>query len=165
MSAPQLDILAVRPDIDTRVGVSVQGNAANPRISLFSEPEMTEMDKLSWLVMGRPSEGLGGSDLALLQSAALALLAGENSGESRSLAQRIGLDKLSVSQGESGGVEDAVVAVGRQISTRLYLGYERGLNAAGGSWQLIYRIAQQLNLRAQSGEESAVDLIRTWRWN
>mgnify|MGYP006143767319 CR=1 FL=1 len=27
---------------------------------------MSDSDKLSWLVMGRPSEGLGGSDLALL---------------------------------------------------------------------------------------------------
>jgi translocation and assembly module TamB len=165
VSMPRLDILAVRPDVDVKVGVSVQGNAADPRIALFSEPEMSEMDKLSWLVMGRASEGLGGDDTALLQRAALALLAGEDSGESESIVQSLGLDTLSVRQGESGDVQGTIVSLGKQLSKRLYLGYERGLNAAGGSWQLIYRIAQRFNLRAQSGEESAVDVVRTWRWN
>ena len=34
-----------------------------------------------------------------------------------------------------------------------------------GTWQLIYRIAQRFTLRAQSGEDSALDLIWTWRWD
>ncbi|MCK7494640.1 MAG: hypothetical protein MZW92_28370 [Comamonadaceae bacterium] len=31
------------------------------------------------------------------------------------------------------------------------MGYERGVNATTGTWQLIYRIAQRFTLRAQSG--------------
>ena len=38
---------------------------------LVSEPEMSDTDKLSWLVMGRASEGLGRADSALLQRAAV----------------------------------------------------------------------------------------------
>jgi translocation and assembly module TamB len=45
------------------------------------------------------------------------------------------------------------------------VGYERGVNSTAGSWQLIYRIAQRFTLRAQSGEDNALDLIWTWRWN
>jgi translocation and assembly module TamB len=30
---------------------------------------------------------------------------------------------------------------------------------------LIYRIAQRLTLRAQAGEDNALDAIWTWRWN
>ena len=74
---PRLDIEATRPDVDVRVGVMVTGSALTPRIRLFSEPEMSDLDKLSWLVVGRASEGVNGADTALLQRAALGLLAGE----------------------------------------------------------------------------------------
>jgi translocation and assembly module TamB len=39
------------------------------------------------------------------------------------------------------------------------------VNATTGTWQLIYRIAQRFTLRAQSGEDSALDLIWAWRWD
>ncbi|MEO7152221.1 MAG: translocation/assembly module TamB domain-containing protein, partial [Burkholderiaceae bacterium] len=165
VSTPRLDILAVRPDIDTRVGVTVQGSALNPRIRLYSDPELTEMDKLSWLVLGREPSGLGGGDTALLQRAALALAAGEGGGGSGEFLKKLGLDELSVSGLSSGDVSQAVVTVGKQISKNLFVGYERGLNTAAGSWQLIYRLARRFTLRAKSGDESAIDAIWTWRWN
>ena len=56
------------------------------------------------------------------------------------------------------------MTLGKQLSRRWYLGYERSLNAASGTWQLIYRAAQRFTLRAQSGAENALDLIWTWRW-
>jgi len=34
-----------------------------------------------------------------------------------------------------------------------------------GSWQAIYRIAQRFTLRAQSGEDPAIDLVWLFRWN
>jgi translocation and assembly module TamB len=165
VTSPRIDILAVRPDVDVRVGVTVQGPALQPRVRLYSEPEMSEMDKLSWLVMGRASEGLGRADTALLQRAALALLAGERSGDSPGLVQRLGLDDLGVKRGESGELADTVVTLGKQISQRWYVAYERGLNAAAGSWQLIYRVARRYTLRLQAGESRSLDLIWTWRWN
>ncbi len=165
VATPRLDILAVRPDIDMRVGVQVQGSAADPRIRLYSEPEMSEMDKISWIVMGREPEGMGRAETALLQRAALALLAGEGGNPSGGTLQKLGIDELSVARGESGEVRDTVVTLGKQLSKRWFVAYERGINAAAGSWQLIYRAARRFTLRAQSGEESAVDVIWTWRWN
>lgn len=161
---PRLDIEATRPNLDVRVGVAVTGTALNPRVRLFSEPEMADIDKLSWLVLGRASEGLGRADTALLQRAALALLAGENQGPTDQLIQAIGLDEVSVRQSD-GEVRETVVSLGKQLSRRWYVGYERSLNATAGTWQLIYRIAQRFTLRAQSGEDSALDVIWTWRWN
>jgi translocation and assembly module TamB len=160
---PRLDIEATRPNIDVRVGVAVTGNAVTPRIRLFSEPELSEIDKLSWLVMGRASDGLGRTDTALLQRAALALLAGEKESMTDQLTKAIGLDEISVRQSD-GEVRDTVISLGKQLSRRWYVGYERGLNATTGSWQLIYRIAQRFTLRAQSGEDNSLDLIWTWRW-
>ena len=74
---PRLDIIATRPNLEQTVGVAVTGTVLNPRVRLFCEPEMSDIDKLSWLVLGRASDGLGRADTALLQRAAMALLAGE----------------------------------------------------------------------------------------
>ena len=153
----------MRPNLDVRVGVAISGTALAPRVRLFSEPDMAEIDKLSWLVLGRATDGLGGSDTALLQRAALGLLAGEGNGGAANLTQRLGLDDLSVRQG-SGEVRETIVSLGKQLTRRWYVGYERGLNATAGTWQLIYRIAQRFTLRAQSGLDNSLDVIWTWRW-
>jgi translocation and assembly module TamB len=165
---PRLDIQAVRPEPpgatgdEVRVGVAITGSAQNPRVRLFSEPEMSETDKLSWLIMGRASDGLGRTDLALLQRAAYALLAGQS--DAPSVIELVGLDELSVRQND-GTVRETVVTLGKQLSRRWYVGYERSLNAATGTWQLIYRVAQRFTVRAQSGVENSLDFIWQWRWN
>jgi translocation and assembly module TamB len=165
---PRLDIEATRPNLDVRVGVLVTGSAQSPRIRLFSEPDMPEIDKLSWLIVGRASETVDGADTALLQQAALALLSGEGPGVTDQIVKSIGFDQIGVRQGTTPGssdVKDTIVTLGKQISQRWYVGYERGLNATSGSWQLIYRIAQRVSVRAQAGEDNAIDLHWTLRWN
>ncbi len=161
---PRLNIEATRPHTDMRVGVQVTGTAMNPRVKLFSEPDMPEVDKLSWLVLGRASDGLGRGDAALLQTAAMALLSGDGESYTDQLSRAIGIDELGVRQGE-GDVRDTVITLGKQLSRHWYVGYERGLNATGGNWQLIYRIAQSFTLRAQSGLDNSLDVIWSWRWN
>jgi translocation and assembly module TamB len=78
------------------------------------------------------------------------------------------LSRPSTSSGSnannSGEVRETIVSLGKQLSRRWYVGYERSLNATAGNWQLIYRIAQRFTLRAQSGLENSLDLIWTWRW-
>jgi translocation and assembly module TamB len=161
---PRLDVLAIRTgESDVRVGVAITGTALAPRIKLYSDPDLPDTSKLSWLLLGRAPDTLQGADTALLQSAALALLSG--SGESRTgkLFKSVGLDEVSVT--DSGvDAKGTVVRLGRQVSQRWYVGYERGLNATTGSWQLIYRIAQRFTLRAQSGDQNALDLIWQWKW-
>ena len=159
---PRLDVLALRPKIDQRVGVAITGNLLTPRVRLFSEPEMSDSEKLSWLVLGRAPDGLGRNDTALLQRAAVALLSGEGEAPTDALMKSLGIDEISLRQGE-GDVRETVITIGKQISRRWYLGYERGVNATTGTCQLIYRLAQRFTLRAQSGLDSAIDLIWTWR--
>ena len=161
---PQLDIEATRPNLDVRVGVAVTGTVLVPRVRLFSDPEMSDADKLSWLLRGRASEGPGSGDTALLQAAAMALLSGEEPGVLDNLFGLIGLDDLSVRQSDS-AAGGAIVSLGKQLSRNWYIGYERGLNATTGNWQLIYRVAQRFTVRAQSGESNSLELIWTWRWN
>jgi translocation and assembly module TamB len=161
---PRLDILAVRPDIDIRVGVVVSGQAANPRVRLYSEPGLSDFDTLTWLVLGRAPEGVGRDDTALLQRAALALLAGQR-GASDGIVSKLGLDSLSVHGSTNNGVTGTVVSLGKQISKRLYVGYEHALSGTGGTLELIYRIASRITVRARAGADTSIQTIWTWRWD
>lgn len=164
---PRLDVLAIRPGLENdavRVGVTVTGTASNPRIKLYSDPDMSETNKLSWLVLGRSPDNLGRSDTALMQRAAMALISGDGESASDKLIHRIGLDELSFS-GEGDDARGTVVRLGKQISRGVFVAYERGLNATTGNWQLIYKLAQRFTLRAQAGEEQqGLDLIWIWKW-
>ncbi|MCA0240653.1 MAG: translocation/assembly module TamB domain-containing protein [Proteobacteria bacterium] len=162
MENPALDVLALRPNLDVEVGVAITGSANAPRVRLYSSPEMSDTDKLSWLVLGRASDGLGRADTALLQRAAVALLAGDGEAPTDALIRNLGLDTLSVRQSDT-DVRETVITLGKQLSRRWYVGYERGINATAGTFQLIYRIAQRFTLRAQSGAENSLDLIWVWR--
>ncbi len=159
---PRLELLAIKPDIEHRVGVSVTGSAQSPRIRLYAEPDLSDNDKLAWLLLGRDPSEISGKDTAILQRAALALLSGESSSPASELMDRLGLTEFSLSQGEDAAT---VLRLGAQLSRRWSVGYERSLNAATGSWQLVYRLGQRFRLRAQSGLDSAVDLLWLWRFD
>ena len=94
---------------------------------------------------------------------AIALLAGEDRMPSGPLMEQLGLTQFSMRQKE-GETRETVVAVGRQLSQRWYVGYERGLNATAGNWQLIYRVARRFTIRAQSGDSNSIEVIWSWRW-
>ena len=177
VSDPRLDILATRPNLDITVGVSITGTALAPHVKLISEPEMSDGDKLSWLMLGRAPETVGGADTALLQQAAMALLAGEGEAPSDQVLKRLGLTDFAVGQKtDAENTRQTVVTLGRQLSKRVYIGFESSVTSATSNVQLIYRIAQLLTIRAQAGQEAAtsttkgssswsLDAIYTWRWN
>ncbi|MFX9065647.1 translocation/assembly module TamB domain-containing protein, partial [Acinetobacter baumannii] len=83
---------------------------------------MADTDKLSWLVLGRAPDGLGRNEAALLQQAAMALLAGEGENPTGNVLQTIGLDELSLRQNDDGTVRETVVSLGKQLSQRWYVG-------------------------------------------
>ena len=161
---PRLDILAVRPNLDVRVGVTITGSTRQPRIALFSDPDMSDNAKISWLVLGRPPEETGGGDTALLQAAAMAILAGDGDTPAAQLARLNPLDTFAVRQTD-GAVRDTVLTVGKQLSQRWYIGYERTLSQTAGNWQLIYRLAQRITIRLQTGVDNSIDVIWSWRWD
>ncbi len=160
---PRLDILALRPNLDVRVGLQITGNLQTPRVRLYSEPDMADSDKLSWLLLGRAPDSLGRNDAAMVQQVAVALLAGEGKAPTEVLLHSLGIDQLSLRQSDT-DVHETVISLGKQISRNWYLGYERGVNATAGNWQLIYRIAQRFTLRLQSGLDNSADVIWSWRF-
>ncbi len=158
---PALDILALRPNLTQKVGVQITGTAFLPRVRLYAEPELPDAEKLAWLVLGR-SGANGGAEAALLQQAALALV-GKRSGMNRTgLADKLGLDELSVrgASNTDAGTGGAIT-FGKRLSTNFYAMYESSLSGALGTLFLFYELSQRFTVRAQTGAQTAVDLIFT----
>ncbi|MES2976554.1 MAG: translocation/assembly module TamB domain-containing protein [Pseudomonadota bacterium] len=160
---PAIDILAIRPNLAVRVGVQITGTALAPRVRLYASPDLPDAEKLAWLVLGR-SAAAGGAESAVLQQAALALLGGKGGGMSGGLAQAIGLDEISFRGAATAGdgtTSSAAVTLGKRLSRDFYVAYERSVAGTMGTFYIFYDLSRRFTLRAQTGEQSAVDLIFT----
>jgi len=159
---PSLDILAIRPNLlQQRVGVQITGNALAPYVRLYADPDMPDAEKLSWLITGRASAS-SGAEAALVQQAALALLASRGGGGKRGMAASLGLDELSFRRE---GPEGPAVTLGKRIGRNVYAAYERSLSGALGTLQVFYDLTRRVQVRAETGERTAVDLIFTFAFD
>ncbi len=157
---PGLDVVAMRKNLDVEAGVAITGSAQAPRVNLTSRPDVPDSEKLSWLVLGRGEAGSGGQDFNALQAAAGALL---SAGQSVSLQQRIaqaaGLEEIGLKG--SGGLETAVLTLGKRLSSRAYLSFERGLAGADNLVKINYTLSKRVSVQAQAGSAAALDLFYT----
>lgn len=179
---PVLDIVAMRLGQPVQAGVALTGTVLSPRTRLVSDPEVPDVEKLSWLVLGVGSEDAGSAaQLAALRAAAATILGSGNGGSSGGLTRALGLDVLTLRSASAGGVFDpdfgatfpgqastagvptgatqSVVAIGKRLSSRVLVTYEQGLR---GVWSLLrvqYDITERLSVRAQAGTDTALDLL------
>lgn len=192
---PALDILALRREQPVEAGVALTGTVLSPVVRLASRPEVPDVEKLSWLVLGVPIENVqSGAQGAALQAAA-ATLFGRNDGTlSGGLARALGVDVLTLrtstagsdgllssglggvgpnaalpavpgqvgvprAAAGSGTVGDSVVAVGKRLGSGFTVTYEQGLRGVWNLLRIQYALSRRLTLRAQTGSESALDLL------
>lgn len=157
---PSLDILAMRRGQEVEAGVSVRGNVLSPRVTLVSEPVVPDAEKLSWLVLGRGlASASGASDAGALQAAAAALLSeGAKAGVQSRIASAFGLDTFNVGTSQD-SLQQRIVTLGKQISSRLYVSYQQGLETAGSVVQFRYALSPKLSVEAEAGTRSAISLF------
>ncbi|MGH6610495.1 MAG: translocation/assembly module TamB domain-containing protein, partial [Burkholderiaceae bacterium] len=176
---PALNVLAVRTGLPVDVGVSIGGTAARPIVRLYSDLSMTDVEKLNWLVLGRPpSAGGGGQERALLSAAASALFSGQGDSETANLMRALGIDEISLRPGQdsssilpretvAGTLRSATgttaasdfVAIGKRINDDLYLTFEQAVSGAATYVALNYQITRRLSLIARAGTSTALDLV------
>jgi translocation and assembly module TamB len=178
---PTLDIVALRKNQSVEAGVALSGSALNPRLRLVSIPDRPDSEKLSWLVLGAGIENNRDNAQNAALQAATATFLGEGGSVSNSVAKTLGLDVLSLRATQTAGPTSAplttpgltsaitnpsvaaaqqnVVTLGKRLSSRLYISYEQGLRGVWNLLRIQYDISNRLSLRAQTGSESAVDLL------
>lgn len=158
---PALDILALRKDRPVQAGVAVTGTALAPIVRLVSIPEVPDADKLAWLVLGKGIDDSSREEIDLLGAAAAALLArGESVSTQARIAQYLGVDEVRLTGG--GGLETAMVTVGKRLSKRLYVSYDQALTNAAYVFTARYALTPHWSVQSQSGSrDTALDLFYT----
>jgi translocation and assembly module TamB len=176
---PALNVLAVRRNLPVEVGVQISGTALAPTVRLYSDTAMSDVEKLNWLVLGRPPGAGEGQDRAMLTAAASALFAGQSDSASSNVLRSLGLDEFGLRSGtqsassllpretvagtlrsgsSSAGSGD-FVALGKRISDELYVTFEQALTGAEYYVALNYQLTRRLSLIARAGSTNALDLV------
>lgn len=109
---------------DLRVGFRVRGSLDEPLFELFSEPQRSERDTLSYLLRGRgPDAGASMDGTAMALS--LGASAINQSGVLESLNSIPGLSGVTL--GAEGSEEDMAATISAYVGERLYLSYGVGI--------------------------------------
>ncbi len=163
---PTLQITAWRRNQQVEAGVQLSGTAKTPQVTLVSNPEVAQGDRLSWLVLGHGPGTATGADLGLLQGAAGAFLGGGSDSVplTQKVANSLGLDELAVRS--SSEIESNVVAVGKRLSDKLLVTYEHGLGTAAENLvRLDYALSRRVSLRAETGTSTGVGVFYRFAWD
>ncbi len=154
INKPTLDIVAMRRNQEVEAGVAVSGTVQNPTVRLVSEPPVSDGEALSWLVLGRAPGTASGGDIAMLQTAASALLGSDSIGASDSLTRALGIDSISV--GGRGELGNQFVAIGKRVNDRVTVLYEQGLGGTASVLRLDFELSRRWALSASTGQQSDV---------
>ena len=155
---PALNIRAVRRLSPVGAGVEVTGFLSKPRAVLVADEAMSDKDKLAWLVLGRSAAS---GDDAALAAAAGSMLAGSMNNKI-GLFDDIGLTSRETRNSNTGEVNPAeqMVAVGKHLTNRIYLGYEYGLSSSVQAVKLVYQLSKTVQLIGRAGSDSSGGEIR-----
>ncbi|SDY75549.1 translocation/assembly module TamB domain-containing protein [Nitrosomonas sp. Nm58] len=170
--SPGLNALSARKDLAVEAGVQVTGTVRHPIIKLVSTPNVPDSEKLSWIVLGRAPDA-SGVDTSLLIAAASSILGGQSGGGViDQIGQALGVDEFSIRQQQATGsttdsaLSSQIGVVGKRLSSRAYLSYERGLTtAAAGITKLTYSLTRNITLVTRAGDDNAIDLYYTFQYD
>lgn len=161
ISNPNLNILAMRRNQDVEAGVEVTGNANQPRVRLVSEPNVSDDEKLSWMMFGHGSDSSG---LAQRSASSQALAFVGNFG-GKKIAKDIGLDQFSIGASESGLSNDQVVNLGKAISEKLSVGYEQSLTGAASVAKATWQLSRRWSVVARTGTINGLNILYNRRFD
>ena len=156
---PSLDIQAMRRGTEVEPGVMITGRVLSPRIRLVSEPQVPDAEKLSWLVLGQGLSGTTEKQADVLQDAAALLLTQRATASVQSqIAGNLGLDSITLSR-RLDNVQQRIITLGKRVSSRLYVSFQQGLQAAGSVILLRYTLSPRVTVEAETGTRSVFSLF------
>jgi translocation and assembly module TamB len=162
VDSPFLDIEAIRNPEKTAdevvAGLRIEGSSQQPKIAVFSVPELEQPEALSYLLRGQSissTDGGGSGDAAL---ANLLIGFGLSKGENKitKIGSKLGIDDFSVAT--TGQGNDTKVAVSGNIAKGVQLRYGVGVFDSASEVALRYQLLPKLYLEAVSGLNNALDI-------
>ena len=161
ISNPNLNILAMRRNQEVEAGVEVTGNANQPRVRLVSEPNVSDDEKLSWIMFGQGSDNAAMSQ----RNASSQALAFVGNFGAKKIAKDIGLDQFSIGSSESGLRDEQVVNLGKAITKKISLGYEQSLTGAASIAKATWQLSRRWSVVARTGTINGVNILFNQRFD
>ncbi|AMP10991.1 hypothetical protein CAter282_3296 [Collimonas arenae] len=158
---PNIYILAMKRNQDVEAGAEITGTPSNLRVKLVSEPNVSDEEKLSWLMFGHGSDS---SALGQRQAAGQALALLGNLG-GKKIAQGIGFDEFSIGSSESGIDNEQVVSLGKAITEKINLGYEQSLTSAASILRLTWQFSRRWSMVMRGGTINGLDVLYNLRFD
>lgn len=160
---PELSVLAIREGLQVEAGVEILGSVRHPQVKLVSTPNVPDTEKLSWIVLGRKPDASGLDATALLIAAGSILGGQSGTGITDQITRTLGVDEITVKQaGIGSSLTGQVGVIGKRISSRVYLSYERSLaTTTMGITKLTYNLTPKVTVVTQAGEDNAASLFYT----
>ncbi|MGD8851609.1 MAG: translocation/assembly module TamB domain-containing protein, partial [Gammaproteobacteria bacterium] len=151
---PGLDIRAVREVGDVTAGLHITGEVQDPRVSVFSDPPMSETEALSYLVLGRPlpQDDTEERQQVTSASAALALGVGTASLLGEKFGEQVGIDQVGLETESTTG--EVTLKLGTYLTPDLFVGYGRGLANQINSFLVRYELTRNLSVETESSSEA-----------
>jgi autotransporter translocation and assembly factor TamB len=166
---PNLNIVVTYKAAKYKVYITIGGTAKKPSLMLSSEPPLEQIDILSVLLFGRPSDQISQPQESSLASSAGQLLGIQSfvSGELQQTVEQLlgpslSPDIIDINTGQ--GFSESSVSVGKYITEEVFVSFEQQFGTKQGSQVKVeYDISKNFKLESTVDEEgnSGVDLI----WN
>jgi translocation and assembly module TamB len=147
---PGIDVVAqkVFPGSVT-AGINVRGTLAQPSISFFSDPPLTQAQVASLILAGGSVESSQSAGNAALGQGA-ALLAAQ-------LGSRVGIPDVSLETDPL--LNETSLVLGRFLSPRLYVSYGVSLTQQLNTFKMRYTLSDRWTLRTEVGQAYGADLV------
>ncbi|MGX5172638.1 translocation/assembly module TamB domain-containing protein [Aliikangiella sp. IMCC44653] len=157
---PGIQFKASRNIDNIKVGIIADGSVNNPRLTLFSQPAMSNEQILSLLITGRSIESLNESEGNALANAAINLgIEGANK-VAQKIGEALGLNSLSLTSKTK--ADSTRVELGAKINDQLNLSYGTSISSSNefqAGWIIQYQLTPSISFEAISGEEMSANLI------
>jgi len=156
---PGLDLRASRQAGTVTAGFEVRGTLENPRLTVFSDPAMSDNEALAYAVTGRPLENLSVGQSEQVTDAASTFALQQGNPYASSVAKSLGLKEARIQSG--GTFEQTELFLGTQLTKKLYLGYGLGLFENLNVFRMRYLLNSSFTLEAETAKEARASVLFT----
>ncbi len=163
---PQLAIEAIRSPEKTAdnvtVGIRVEGTVKEPKVSVFSDPAMSQGQAFSYLLSGEGLEAAGNND-GRITAALLGLGINQGNQVLGAIGEVVGIEDLQL---DTEGVGDSSqLIVSGYVLPGLKVKYGVGLFDSLSTLTLRYQVIPKLYLEVVSGVDQALDVLYQFEFN
>jgi translocation and assembly module TamB len=161
---PMIDLEATARTVDIEAVIGLRGPAADPKITLSSNPVLPQDEILSRLLFGRSVARITPVQGIRLASAVNQLQGGGGLSDVLSALRRgLGVDTLDVHGGETS--EESSVRAGKYVSDNVFVEVERGVAAGSGKARVQVELTPNLSVGTEVNEQSQTGVGVQWRYD